>query len=128
MVLVESLLLGAHALVLRPRLGDHHHDGVRERASGEHEQFEAIVEHGGIAAIGIDDRQDLFDVVAEEIGFEQRLACVHPVDVAAQGVDFAVVRHVAVRMGAIPAWKVFVLNREWTSASALVIAGWARSG
>ena len=29
----------------------------------------------------------------------------HPVDIAAQRVDLAVVRHVAIRMGAFPAWK-----------------------
>ena len=35
--------------------------------------------------------------------FEQRLAGAHPVDVAAERVDLAVVRDVAVRMRAIPA-------------------------
>ena len=47
--------------------------------------------------------QDLLDVVAEQLGLEQRLARVHPVDVAAQRVDLAVVRDVAVRMRAVPA-------------------------
>jgi hypothetical protein len=41
----------------------------------------------------------------EQIGREVRLARVHPVDVAAQGVDFAVVRHVTVRMRAFPGRK-----------------------
>ena len=43
------------------------------------------------------------DVVAERRRLEQRLARVHPVDVAAQRVDLAVVRDVAVRVRAVPA-------------------------
>ena len=42
-------------------------------------------------------------VVAEHRRLEQRLAGAHPVDVAAERVDLAVVRHVAVRVRAIPA-------------------------
>ena len=42
-------------------------------------------------------------VVAEEVGLEHRLAGVHPVDVAAQRVDLAVVGDVAVGVGAVPA-------------------------
>ena len=34
-VLVERPLLRAHRLVPAPRLGDHHHHGVRQRAAGE---------------------------------------------------------------------------------------------
>ena len=45
----------------------------------------------------------LLDVLAEERRGELRLAGVHPVDVAAQGVDLAVVGDVAVRVGAVPA-------------------------
>ena len=39
----------------------------------------------------------------KSFGFEHRLARVHPVDVAAQRVDFAVVRDVTIRMRAVPA-------------------------
>src|SRR4029077_4809123 len=48
---------------------------------------------------------ELLDVVSEERRTEQRLACVHPVDIATQRVDFAVVGDVAVGMSPLPAWK-----------------------
>ena len=44
----------------------------------------------------------------KSVGFEQRLAGVHPVDVAAQGVDLAVVGDVAVGVGASQEGKVLV--------------------
>ena len=102
-VLIEGLARVVHGLVVGPRLGDHHHHRVRERAAGEVEQLQRVIEHRGVAAIGVDDGQDLFDVVAEGLALEQRFAGVHPVDVAAEGVDLAVMRDVAVRVGAIPA-------------------------
>ena len=66
MVIVERLFLVAHAFMIQPRLGDHHHDGMRQRATRQHEQFKAVVEHGRIAAIGVDHRQQFLDIVAED--------------------------------------------------------------
>jgi len=102
-IFVKRLLLRAHALVLRPRLRHHHHRRVRQRTAGEIEQLQHIVEHRRVRSVRIDDRLDLLDVVAEQLGLEQRLARVHPVDVAAQRVDLAVVDEIAVRMRAVPA-------------------------
>ncbi len=58
-VLVEGLFLVAHRGVIGPRFGDHHHDGVGQGAAGQDEQLEAIVKHGRIAAVGVDDGQQL---------------------------------------------------------------------
>ncbi len=69
-----------------------------QRAAGEHQHFEDIVEHGRVAAGEVDDGQDLEQVLAEKVGSEHAFAGVHPVDVAAQGVDFAVVGQIAVRV------------------------------
>ena len=52
-----------------------------------------------------DDRQDLLQIVAEDVGLEQRLARLHPVDVAAERVDLAVVRDEAVGMRQRPRGK-----------------------
>ena len=102
-VLVKRLFLLAHALMSRPRLGNHHHHRVRQRAAAQHEELEAIVEHGRVAAILVDNGQQLLDVVAEQVGLQQRFASVHPADVAAQRVDLTVVRDIAVRVRALPA-------------------------
>ena len=97
-ILVERLALGRHRLVPGPRLGNHHEHRVRQRAAGHDEELEHVVEGRRVAAAFADDRQDLLQIVAEEIRLAHRLARVHPVDVAAQRVDLAVVRDVAVRM------------------------------
>jgi hypothetical protein len=76
---------------------------MREVASGHDEQFEAIVEHGRVAAVSVDHRQELLDIIAEQIGLEVRLGGVHPVGIATERVDFAVMRDVSVRVTAVPA-------------------------
>ena len=100
--LVERPLRRAHRLVPVPRLRHHHHHRVRQLAPGEREQLEHVVEHRRVGALGVDDGEDLLQVVAEQRRPHHRLARVHPVDVAAQRVDLAVVRDVAVRVRARP--------------------------
>ncbi len=102
-ILVERLELRVHALVVRPRLGNQHHHGVRQRAPREHQQLQRVVEHRRVAAVRVDDRQDLRGVLAEQIRGEQRLARLHPVVVAAQRIDLAVVGEIAVRVRPVPA-------------------------
>ena len=75
------------------------------RAAGHDQQFQGVVEGGRIAAAGLNDGEELFDVGAEERRCQDALAGVHPVDVAAQRVDFAVVRDVAVRVRQLPGGK-----------------------
>ena len=50
----------------------------------------------------LNDREDFFQIVAEQLGFEHALARVHPIDIAAQRVDLAVVDQIAIRMRAFP--------------------------
>jgi len=90
-VLVESALLRAHALVLVPGLRDHHHHRVRQRAPAHHQRLEHVVEHRRVAARRVHHRPQVLEVVTEERRGELALARAHPVDVAAQGVDLAVV-------------------------------------
>ena len=103
MKFVERAAFRVHALVIFPRFGNHHHHRVRQFAAREREEFNAIVELRGVAAVGVDYGDDLLQVVAENLAGEQRLTRLHPIDVAAQRVDFAVVGDVTVRMRAIPA-------------------------
>ena len=74
MEMVERALAVAHLRVVLPRLRNHHHHGVRQRAAGANQQLETIVEHRGVAAVGLDDRQQLLDVVAEQRRGEKLLA------------------------------------------------------
>ena len=100
---VEAAQLVRHVGAAEIRLGDHHHQRVRERAAREHEQLEHVVEDRGVRAARTDDREDLGHVVAEELRGELRLARPHPVDVAAQRVDLAVVGDQPVGMRELPA-------------------------
>ena len=102
MVLVKGGLLRIHVLVLRPRLGNQHRHGVCQPAAGHDEQFERVIKGGGIAAAGLNDGEQLLDIVAEQRRGKDRLAGVHPVDVAAEGVDLTVVRDVAVGVRELP--------------------------
>ena len=100
---VEALDLGIEVLARPVGLGNHHHHGVRNRAAAEHEQLEHVVEDRRVRATLTHDRHHLLEVVAEQLRGELRLAGPHPVDVAAQRVDLAVVGDHPVRMGQLPA-------------------------
>ncbi len=101
-VLVESALVRVHVGIAGPGFGDQHGHGVRNVAAGHVEQLEGVIEIGRIAAAGLNDGEQLLDIRAVQGRTEDGLAGVHPVDVAAQGVDLAVVGDVAERMGKLP--------------------------
>ena len=100
---VEPAQLARHVVPSFVRLGDHHHQRVRERAARQHEQLEHVVERRGVRAARPDHGQHLREIGAEEVRGELRLARTHPVDVAAQRVDLAVVRDESIRMRELPA-------------------------
>ncbi len=100
---VEGPQVLRQVVALLPRLRHHHHHRVRERAARQRQQLEHVVERGRVRARGPDDREHLLQVVAEQLGRQLRLARPHPVDVAAQRVDLAVVGDVAERVRELPA-------------------------
>ena len=100
---VEAREVGGQVVAVLVGLRDHHHHRVRQRAAGQHEQLEHVVERRRVRAAGAHDRKHLRQVVAEQLGGELRLARAHPVDVAAQRVDLAVVGDHPVRVRELPA-------------------------
>ncbi len=104
-IFVEGALLRLHVRIARPGFGNQHGHDVRQAASGLEEQLDGVVEVRGVAAVGRDDGMQFLHVVAEQRRLQQRLAGLHPVDVAAERVDLAVVRDVAIRMRALPTGK-----------------------
>ena len=97
-VLVERAALRGHRGVPAPRLGDHHHHRVGQAAARQVEQLEHVVEDRRVRAVHVHGRQDLVEVLAEHRRPERGLAREHPVHVAAQRVDLAVVADVPVRV------------------------------
>src|SRR5882724_10087666 len=63
---------------------------MQDAATAHGEDFERVIEAGGIRAVGLDDRLEQINVVAPEVGFQLRFAGGHPIPIAAYGVDFAV--------------------------------------
>ena len=89
-IFVEGAALLIHQGIAGPRFRNHHHDRVRQRVAALHQEFERVVEAGGVALAFIGDRPQPADVLAVELRMHGSLARRHPVDVAAQRVDFAV--------------------------------------
>ena len=118
-VLVEVAHGRVHVGIAAPRLWNHHQHGVRQRSPGHDQELEHVVEGGGVAAARTDHRQELLQVVAEDARTQQAFAGLHPVDVAAQRVDLAVVRHHAVGMRQRP-------RREGVGGEALMHEGQGR--
>ena len=101
-VLVEGAAAQVHHRVLLPGFRDHHHRGVRERVAGHREQLERVVERRGVGLALEADRVELAQVVGQHRRLHHALARAHPVEVALDGVDLAVVRHHPVRVGQRP--------------------------
>ena len=90
-----------------------HRHGVQDAAAAHRKNLQRIVEAGGIGAAGLDDRLEKVDVGSPEIGFQLSLAGMHPIPVATDRVDLAIVGEHAERMGQRP-------GREGVCAVALV--------
>ncbi len=89
--LVERAALGVHLGVVLPRLGDHHQHRVRQRPAAHVQQLEDLVERRGVRGARRADREEPLEVAGDHVGGEQRLAGPHPVAVAHDRVDLAVV-------------------------------------
>ncbi len=89
--LVEGAALRVHLGVVLPRLGDHHQHRVRQRAAAHVQQLEDLVEGRGVRRAGAADRVEPLEVARDQVGVEQRLTGPHPVAVAHDRVDLAVV-------------------------------------
>ena len=108
---VEGPAGRVHLVVVLPRLRDHHQDGVRQRPAGQVQQLEHLVEGRRVAEVAGGHREDPVQAqlgrrpggAVEQLGGELRLAGPHPVPVALDGVDLAVVRDEPERVGQRPA-------------------------
>ena len=101
-VAIEVPEFGGELLVLLPRHRDHHHHRVERRAAAEDEGLENVVEAGRVGHARLDDRVQVGEARAPDTARHRALAGVHAHAVAADGVDLAVVRHGAERLGQVP--------------------------
>jgi hypothetical protein len=101
-ILVVGAQVRIHVRPVLPGFRDHHQHGFRQLAAGQRQELEGVVEARRVARAVSHDRIDLLEVVAEQRGGHGAFASVHPVLVAANGVDLAVVRHHPEGVGEIP--------------------------
>ena len=108
---VEGPAGRVHLLVVLPRLRDHHQHGVRQRPARQVQQLEHLVEGRRVAEVAGGDREDPVEPelrgrargAVEQRGGELGLAGAHPVAVALDRVDLAVVRDQPERVRQRPA-------------------------
>ena len=112
-VVVEILELLREVRVRAEGWRHEHRHGVKDAAAAHGENLQRIVEAGGVGAARLDDWLEEVDVGTPEIGFQLGLTGMHPIPVAADRVDLAIVGEHAERMGQRP-------SREGVCAVALV--------
>ena len=102
MVLVEAAQAGVDVGHLLPGFGDEHHHRVERAAAGGDQQVERLIEGERVGAALADYGVQLGDGLAPDIGLERGAAGEHPVAVAEQRVDFAVMCDGAEGLGDAP--------------------------
>ena len=100
--MVKILLVSAHESIVLPGLGNNNHHGQRQRHSVHIEEFQRVVEHGGVRSAPVHDRENLVDVVLHDRARHRLFSGQHPVDIATDRVDLAVVGNHPVGMRAVP--------------------------
>ena len=83
---------------------DGHHNGQGKLHAAHHHEFQGVIQHGGIRALLIDDREHLVHIVLKILRFHGFFPRHHLIHIAADGVDFTVVDDEAVGMRPHPAW------------------------
>ena len=84
-----------------PGLGDQHRQGVADVAPAPDQQLERVIEHRRIRPLLIDDRpEEVF--VDRPIRPQPPFPRSHPIDIALDGVDLAVVSEQTERLGSLP--------------------------
>ena len=101
-VFIERAAALVHGFVLFPRLWNHHHHRLADGVARHGQQLQAVVEGGRVGLTGKADGVELLQVIGQHGRGHHAFARHHPVVVAAHGVDFTVVRHVAVGVGQRP--------------------------
>ena len=102
-VVIEVPLLPAHLPVVGPGLGNAHHHRLGQGDAVHQQELQGVVQHGGVGPALVHHRQDLVHVRLQHRGVHGLLPGQHPVHIAPDGVDLAVVEDVAVGMGPLPA-------------------------
>ena len=103
-IMIEIAFFRRHCTVVLPRLWNADHHGKRKRHSVHHQKLQRVIKHCAIRAACVDCGKHFANVVVAQC---RRRNCLfprnHSVGIAANRVDFAIVRNKTVRMRPLPA-------------------------
>ncbi len=105
MVFIKSFQAFGDRILIIPRFRDQHAEGMSKGFAGKYQEFKNIVERSRITFLRFDHREDLFQIFADNAGFHERFACIHPHPVALDGIDLPVMAQITERLGQIPGGK-----------------------
>ena len=91
-------------MVVGPGLRNRHHDGQRKLHAAHNEEFQRVVQHGGVRTSGIYHRKHLVELSFQMVGRHGLLTGQHFVGISADRVDLTVVNDKTVGMRPHPAW------------------------
>ena len=97
-IFVHRLMRRIDIEIVLPSLGDQHDLGGRGVAAGAADGLEHRIQCGGVGGARRDHRLDILAVIAEGEARHLDLVALHPVLVAANGVDLAIVSETAERL------------------------------
>ena len=100
--MIEVPALFGHELIVFPGFRNCNHDCQRQIHAVHVQKFERIVENRGIGAGLVDNGENPVDILFHIRTVHGLLAGEHAVHIAADGIDFAVVRDHTIRMCAVP--------------------------
>jgi len=89
---------GHHSKPFRPGFRDEQSFRHGRRASGAHEQFEHLIQRAGVRRAGLYHRFDIIAVFIEDFRRHGYFMALHPVDIAFQRVDLAIMRQHSERL------------------------------
>ena len=78
-VFVKRPLVFGHAVVILPRLGNHHHDRFLQRPAAVVKHLQSVIEVARVRAFRLDDRTQLAKISAPQFTFHHALPSEHPV-------------------------------------------------
>ncbi len=91
-----------HGDLAGPGRRDQKRLGERQGTPGLHQRFDHPIEGGAVRRTRLDDRLDVLVVVAKRRREHPRLVAFHPVEIASERIDFAVVGEHAEWLGELP--------------------------
>ena len=99
---VKRLVLDRHIFLVAPAFRDQQGFRHRRAATGADQYLEHRIQRGAVGPARLNNRLHIVGAVSERVGNHADFMAFHPVDIAADGIDLAVMREHTERLRQIP--------------------------